>query len=415
MSKIKIKNFGPIKEGMLDNDGWIDIKKVTVFIGNQGSGKSTVAKAISILSWLEKSLNRGDTDKGKISFATFKEFFEYQKIHNYFSKTTYIEFIGEKYHIIYDITMEYPIIKEVEVDTYIVPKIMYIPAERNFLSTISDAYNVKGLPDNVFTFAEELRRAQNELNGKKLSLPISDLKYQYDEARDESYVFGKGYKINLLEASSGLQSFIPLYLVSRNLSMAITDDEKTLRKNLSVTQSMRMDKEIADLMLDKKVAKTLDRDQEIEKIRARYYNKCFFNVVEEPEQNLFPSSQWEMLKSILEYNNISEGNKLIMTTHSPYLINYLTLAVKADNIYKLLIEKKYKLSEPEYSKTNEIVPMSSTVNSDDLVIYELDEKNGIIKKLSEYKGLPSDENFLNRSIEDSNELFAQLLEIQQGL
>jgi ABC-type glutathione transport system ATPase component len=47
MSKIKIKNFGPIQEGYNENNGWIDISKVTVFIGNQGSGKSTVAKLIS--------------------------------------------------------------------------------------------------------------------------------------------------------------------------------------------------------------------------------------------------------------------------------------------------------------------------------------------------------------------------------
>ncbi len=57
MSKIRIKNFGPIKEGFKEADGneWMDVKKVTVFIGNQGSGKSTVAKVISTLTWMEKS------------------------------------------------------------------------------------------------------------------------------------------------------------------------------------------------------------------------------------------------------------------------------------------------------------------------------------------------------------------------
>jgi len=55
MSRIKIKNFGPIIDGNQTNDGWIDIKKVTLFIGNQGSGKSTIAKMISAFMWLEKS------------------------------------------------------------------------------------------------------------------------------------------------------------------------------------------------------------------------------------------------------------------------------------------------------------------------------------------------------------------------
>lgn len=414
MSKIKIKNFGPIKEGNQENDGWLDVKKVTVFIGNQGSGKSTVAKVISTLSWLEKSMNRGDTDKGQISVALFKEFFKYQKIQNYFSKSTYIEYIGEKYHILYDTVKEPPIIKEVKGDNYIVPKIMYIPAERNFLSTISDAYNIKGLPDNVFSFAEELKRAQKELNGKKIKIPVGEIKYEYDENKDESFILGEGYKINLLEASSGLQSFIPLYLVSRNLSFAITDDEKSQRKNLSVTQALRLDKEISEFMVGKKVSESLDQFGEIEKIRARYYNKCFLNVVEEPEQNLFPISQQKMLYSLLEYNNRNDGNILILTTHSPYIINYLTLSVKAEIVYKSLIENNYKLGDPEFDQTNDIVPMYSTVKSNELVIYEMNEKEGTIKKLPDYKGLPSDENYLNSEFEDSNELFTQLQEIEKG-
>jgi predicted ATPase len=49
MGKIKIKNFGPVKDGFQGNGGWFDVKKVTVFVGNQGSGKSTVAKLISMI------------------------------------------------------------------------------------------------------------------------------------------------------------------------------------------------------------------------------------------------------------------------------------------------------------------------------------------------------------------------------
>ena len=73
MSKIKIKNFGPIKAGCTENDGWIDIKKVTLFIGNQGSGKSTVAKLISTLTWLEKAMVRGDRRHNEISQYDFIE------------------------------------------------------------------------------------------------------------------------------------------------------------------------------------------------------------------------------------------------------------------------------------------------------------------------------------------------------
>lgn len=282
---------------------------------------------------------------------------------------------------------------------------MYIPAERNFLSTISDAYDVKGLPDNVFTFAEELKKAQKALNGKKLDLQIGSYKYQYDESEDSSFVLGDDYKINLLEASSGLQSFTPLYLVSRNLSLSISDKEETLRKNMSVSQSIRMNNEIAELMLNKSIPDE-NKNIEINKIRSRYYNRCFINIVEEPEQNLFPESQWLMLKKLLEFNNLNIGNSLLITTHSPYIINYLSVVVKANQL-KLKTQSKNILN-----KINTIVPLASTFIPENLRVYEFDEKTGIISILNDYKGLPSDENYLNLGLANSNELFSNLLDIE---
>ena len=414
MSKIKIKNFGPIKEGMIDNDGWIDIKKVTVFIGNQGSGKSTVAKAISTLSWLEKSINRGDIELRNFNFHFFKNCFKFHKIDSYFSDKTYVEYVGEKYYILCDRRNSPPTIREKTNDKYIIPKICYIPAERNFLSTISDAFNVKGLPDNLFSFAERLRKAQNELNGEKLKLPIGDYEYQYDDNVDISFIDGNDYHINLTDASSGLQSFIPLYLVAKHLSKSISENQEDPKRTLTVDQSVRFANEILNITSDGRL-NDKEKNQKIEKVKAKYFNKCVINIVEEPEQNLFPTSQQQMLNSLLEFNNMNEGNKLIMTTHSPYLINYLTLNVKAEHVYESLIEKKYKLGDPETLELNKIVPLSSFIKSDDLAIYELDESNGSIKKLSTFQGIPSDKNFLNISLGKTNQLYDSLLEIEEDL
>lgn len=60
MARIRIKQFGPIKEGFSDNGGFLEVRKVTVFIGKQGSGKSSIAKLISTMTWLEKAMTRGD-------------------------------------------------------------------------------------------------------------------------------------------------------------------------------------------------------------------------------------------------------------------------------------------------------------------------------------------------------------------
>jgi hypothetical protein len=98
-----------------------------------------------------------------------------------------------------------------------------------------------------------------------------------------------------------------------------------------------------------------------------------------------------------------------MTTHSPYLINYLTLAVKADFL-KPKISAQRALDELHL-----IVPLSSTISGDDLVIYELNELDGTIAALENYKGVPTDENKLNEELGESNELYARLLELQQGI
>ncbi len=412
MSKIRIKNFGPIKEGFKEilPDGstneWIDIKKFAVFIGNQGSGKSTVAKLISTMSWLEKAFNRGDLEIKKFHTAYFLNCLKYQRINNYFdNEKTIIEYEGDAFYIGYNYDNKFPVVRKLDGKKYVVPQIMYVPAERNFLSSVSDAFNVKGLPATLFTFAEEFKKAQKNLRGKKIDLPINNYQYKYEEENDASLIIGKDYQINVLEASSGLQSVIPLFLVTRYLALSLSN--KIERDRINVNNSVRMSEEIVMIMM-KTTLTAEQKESEVFKVQNKYINKSFINIVEEPEQNLFPTSQHNMLNSLVEYNNLHQSNKLIMTTHSPYLINYLTLAVKAEMV-------KSKLGTEEgKKKLAKIIPLQSTVKGGDLMIFEMDEKNGTIKKLQDYKGLPSDENELNSELEETNELFAQLQEIEKG-
>lgn len=410
MSKIKIKNFGPIKEGYKDEDGneWMDIKKVTVFIGNQGSGKSTVAKVISTMVWIEKALNRGDIDTFHLTKADFFDLFEYQRIHNYFRENTIIEYFGDRATIEFNNKQAHPEFQLIFDSHYDVPQIMYVPAERNFLSTVHNAFDVKGLPGSLFEFAEEVKKAQFALNGNKLNLPISGLQFRYDKRKDESYLVGNDYEINLLESSSGYQSLIPLYLVTHFLSDYIDKGDKTLREHLSPSQSVRRNSEIAEISLDTTLSEK-EKQRKMNDIDAKYLSKCLINIVEEPEQNLFPVSQQQLLNSLLAFNNINSGNKLIMTTHSPYLVTGITLAVKAN-------ELKQRVNSDELrNRLNSIVPLNSTVNPKDLAIYELDETDGSIKKLGNFEGIPSDKNFLNKFLRKGNQRYDSLLEIEEEL
>lgn len=413
MSKIKIKNFGPIKEGFTEGDGFMEVKKVTVYIGNQGSGKSTVAKVISTMLWFEKALNRGDLDEYKLfRKEDLFDSFEYQRIDEYFKEDTSIEYVGNKYKI--SLTADLPNdirVDKIENKEYTVPKIMYVPSERNFLSVVKDAFSVRGLPEPLFEFAQELKTAQEAVAMKGIDLPINNsVKYKYDPMKESGFIYNDDYSIPIGIASSGFQSLVPLFLVSHDISNRVNNSVDDLNSDVvSVNQKIRANNEIDHIYKHADNLISFDEKKKlVVGIISKYVSKCFINIVEEPEQNLFPSSQKSMLESLLEFNNMNEGNKLIMTTHSPYLINYLTLCVKAEMV-------KSKLnSEDSLEKLAKIVPLQSTVNAEDIVIYELNEMDGTIKKLEDYKGLPSDDNYLNSGLEDSNELFAQLQELEKG-
>ncbi|MBQ7551403.1 MAG: ATP-binding protein, partial [Bacteroidales bacterium] len=92
--------------------------------------------------------------------------------------------------------------------------------------------------------------------------------------------------------------------------------------------------------------------------------------------------------------------------HSPYIIGYLTLAIKANELCR-----KAKTDEVR-QKINAIVPIDSVVNHDDLAIYELDEKNGTIKLLGSENGIPNDNDYLDNELGLMNDLFSDLLDIE---
>ena len=406
MTKIKIKNFGPIKKGYQANDGWLEIKKNTLFIGNQGSGKSTVAKLISTFTWIEKALTRGDYDikwfqkKNKLK----NQYLTYHRLENYFSKLdkTEIEYKGDSYYMKYKNGDFY--IEEIQKNTYQLPQIMYVPAERNFIANVKTPKALKLTSDSLVEFVTEFDNAKNEMK-ESLSLPINNVYVEYDKLNDIVNLKGKDYRVRLTESSSGFQSLVPLYLVSWFLSNSVKKQSALSKEQMSSEERERFRKGVTEIWDDNSLTEE-QRRVALSVLSSKFNKTAFINIVEEPEQNLFPESQWQMLKSLLEFNNLNKGNKLIITTHSPYIINYLSLAIKGYTLSK-------KVNSDELKKElQNIIPLASIVNPNDLAVYELNEEDGSIKKLDDYFGLPSDENYLNNSLGKSNDLFINLLEIE---
>lgn len=407
MKRIRVKNFGPIKGGYQHNKGWIDIKNLTVFIGNQGSGKSTIAKLISTFTWLEKALIRGDLN-APISYEDFIEHINFHRLKDYLEPDSQIEYEGSSYHLILSKNSNGKIIEAAKLNKKTIrqPKIMYVPAERNFLSSITNINKVSDLIiGSLKNYSIEFRNAQLAHRNKAIKLPIDDTKIIYEPNEDENYLIFNGKRLKLSDASSGFHSIVPLYWVTKYLNEYLKQDEYKLLELLSTDQTIRRKNEIKELNTQEFDEKTIRLKEK--KINDKYISKYLINIVEEPEQNLFPSSQRKLLNSLLSFNN--KNNKLIITTHSPYLINYISLAVKANGI------KNKTNNEKILDNLNKIVPINSTVNPEELVIYELDETNGSINRLGDFEGIPSDKNFLNISLAETNQLFNSLLDIEEEL
>ena len=432
MSRIKIRNFGPIRDGFVDNDGWIDINKVTVMIGDQGSGKSTVAKLISMFSWLEKTIVRNDLSVEQLNPTIFNNLCVQQELGEYFFEDTLIAYEGEGYSFEYDEkkgSFKGGITNTEKYREYVLPKIQYISSARNLLTIL---YNISlqniidrngnivdlssNIPFMVKDMNKEYTKALEKLAQTGFSLPLNDTSVYYQNY--STFIKAKGEVVSMSAASSGIQSITPLLLVSRYLSDEVQKDVLDKVQNIDNNLKNRIEGELAkeEGELSEKFKQLYSFGKEIitkeedvtslkEKLK-RFIPSSFVNIVEEPEQNLFPTSQQKVINRLLEYNNALDRNKLIITTHSPYIIGYMTLAVKAMELYK-----KTK-KEDVRSQINEIVPQKSAISHDDLVIYELEEKDGSIRKLDTYKGIPSSKNYLNSELSEKNELYAKLLDIE---
>ena len=352
--RLIVKSFGPVKD--LD----IIFKKVTLFIGDQGTGKSCVAKLFSMFKWTEKVLSQ---KKYKLSyFEQYNRFktklCEYHRLESFINENSYIKFEGILYDFLYENGNFNVIDKHKEVNG--ISKIMYVPAERSIVSVAENKSKLlKELPDSSEAFSDEF------VNAKKFfqsgyNLPFEGLRFEYDNLNDTGWIYGTDYKVRLINASSGIQSSLPMCMVSEYLSRKISEKEEI---KLSKEEKDKLEKQVAEIMQNKDYSDSI-KDMMIRQLSSANRYDRLINIVEEPELNLFPRSQMEILFSLISNNTSTNENMLVLTTHSPYslaIINTMIMGAKA------FINADEVLRE----QIKGILPEKCQIDAEDIAAYRL--------------------------------------------
>lgn len=439
-AKLIVKNFGPLK------DIEIEVREMVTFIGAQASGKSTLAKLISILededfrsnhnldfkselqkynilsylnidthikyeilskeisnynfeyingNYLKNSIQNllSVSKKGKISNEDITEATEtlkyliasYINIHNLFLKKEFYNiFTNDIQKVKFEIQFAEQRLNKLEIhksdiDTIIeifekektlenyffliseivncFPNIfqfdsIYIPSERNFIHLIAEnslglLYNNVLIPKHLLNIGQEYQKAIQTI--KELPLTIIDKNFKYKREGKTSYIYhNKTEKVDLLESASGLQSVIPILL--------LVEYSKSLK--------------------DK-------------------YNFNF--VVEEPELNLYPKAQHELIKYLVK-NCLIDRKNLILTTHSPFVLASLN---------NLLLAFDKGQSKPK--EVNKIIKKDSWLNPKNFIAYQL--KNGKAYKIMDDKLGQIKENMIDIISDDFSNEFDKLLDL----
>lgn len=375
--RLVIKSFGPIRS--ID----INFRKVNLFIGGQGTGKSCIVKLYSTFRWLEKTLL---TETYSLDYfmkfvdARFKkQLCGYHRIDDFFRDDTYILYESALYKFVYvgnafNIEKKNGTIKGL-------PKIMYVPAERIILSSAEKKLKTfDGLPASNLTFNQTFWESKERFKDG-YSLPFGSLNYKYDSLNDISWIEGYDYRVRLINASSGIQSALPVCIVSDYLGNIVASGKE---RSMSVEELQKLQKETSKIMENENWSDSV-KNAMLKHLSSRSRYNCFVNIVEEPELSLFPESQNSMIRLLCKVNNSSTDNMLLLTSHSPYtlaILNNLILAYKAyekgdDNIKREVAE----IVPPEYHIAPESLTAFSLTEAE-MENYPsvLSESSGIISK-----------------------------------
>lgn len=353
MKHLIIRNFGPLRKAD------IDLSMMNLIIGLQGSGKSCVMMTACYCTWVEKRISLRQSAKEFEKGTTFIDrMIAYYRAKGYVHDDTYISYETQYMSFSYDHKQEKFIHKWGSRRwNYKRPKVSYVPAERNLVSLVANWSRLETNYENLLDFKEDLDVARRYVKGEQDILGTG-ISYSFDEATGvEQVITPSGKEVDLINSSSGMQSLIPQFVHLDYLRNGIYEAEKEAREKtytekqftgglLDVLYRRNYDKEKVVEMHEGVVVHIEGKDylfrsekmaEQFKKEASNYlYTDHSEIFLEEPESNLFPPTQFQLMDWLGDMlSDRRHNNFLFVATHSPYVLNHVLQANLKD--FRLLL------------------------------------------------------------------------------
>jgi len=360
-----MRNFGPITE--LD----LEIKDFQVFIGPQTSGKSTIGKAIYFFKSLRDDLKKYIYESVEKDIID-RPLGEYGKV----LRSKFLGIWGSTYHI-NDIFLRYYYTDEVYISISLERTNKYITPsfsdsfQRYFFNIIQEAnrFNNSIRPTNT-TYVPSRDLVNKEIQKRSFFSIIERLANEmFNDEQEIVYIPAGRSLLSLLSGQLQNISDRNIDLLTRDFLYRISDSKSIFSKNLRdivlekrLTSSSIIDYpkvEQAQQMIQEILKGEYINDRDGEKlyiaprkfIKLNYASsgqqealwilhlifqfildikKSFF-LIEEPEAHLYPEAQKKIIELIALLFN-STSNRVLITTHSPYVLAALNNLLLAGHI-----------------------------------------------------------------------------------
>ena len=383
---IIIKNFGPLKEVEID-----DIKPLTVFIGKSAGGKSIIMKVIVLMRYMYKMVNiRSYLKNAKITRSPFKLRFNsllHDGLKGMITAQTEIyytvEINGNKYTLKYTNRGLQSDINIPDKDL-IFFKEAYVSGMRSLIPIwASKAVSVKG--ENLGFFFHETFNDFNDATDviKEQKLEYLNLKMKVRKSGNRPKLFtieslqNDAVPIELRYASSGIQTSAPLVAIVHYFAQEFSFKDAFQRSVLNYLYKQ-------DLLT--KFTPGINRNK---------LGKYVHIHIEEVELSLAPEDQRAFMSNLVEevFHKNKKDRKLglMVSTHSPYIVNHLNVLLRAGYFEKA--RENYPFLEKDdiaVYRVNEgkIISLMATDNdTGEYVINALDMSDTMERIFEEYESM----------------------------